>query len=96
MFNWIFGNDSTLFIPADAKISENDAIHIAQEAYRKISDRKAESISVNYFQYAVDMETPIFFWVITFIVDSQNQYVFHISTETGEVIESYNLLQSIG
>lgn len=96
MFNWIFGNDSALFIPADAKISESDAIQIAQEAYRKISDRKADSLSVNYFQYALDMETPLYSWVISFIVDGQNQYVFHISTETGEVLESYDLLQSIG
>lgn len=47
-------------IPSEAKISENDAIQIAQEAYRKISGRKADSLSVNYFQYALDMETPLY------------------------------------
>ena len=96
LFTWLFGTVDEYFDPTQTAVSPETAIGIAdawlKERFGAAYDNALVSFSGRYDENG----RLLHYWIVSFLRDGEQVFIVNVDTETGEVINSYDLEEGNG
>ena len=96
LFNWLFGTGKEYFDPSQAAISPERAIEIAYEWLKEQSGVQYDNASLTFSGRNDKHGNTLYYWIVSFLKDGEQVFIVDVDTETGEVINSYDLAEGNG
>ena len=96
LFQWLYGPDDGYFDPSEAAVQPEEAIGIAADRTEELTGVKYEEASLSFSGRYDDNGNMLYYWTVTFYSDGEEAYLVHVDTETGEVINSFDLSEGNG
>ena len=96
LFTWLFGTVDEYFDPTQTAVSPETAIGIAdawlKERFGSAYDNALVSFSGRYDENG----RLLHYWIVSFLRDGEQAFIVNVDTETGEVINSYDMAEGNG
>ena len=96
LFQWLYGPDDGYFDPSEAAVQPEEAIGIAADRTEELTGVKYEEASLSFSGRYDENGNMLYYWMVTFYSDGEEAYLVHVDTETGEVINSFDLSEGNG
>ena len=96
LFQWLFGLDDGYFDPSEAAVQPEEAIGIADEWLKENFGLDYNDASLSFSGRYDENGNMLYYWTVTFYSDGEEAYLVHVDTETGEVINSFDLSEGNG
>lgn len=96
LFQWLFGPDDGYFDPSEAAVQPEEAIGIADEWLKENFGLDYNDASLSFSGRYDENGNMLYYWTVTFYSDGEEAYLVHVDTETGEVINSFDLSEGNG
>ena len=95
LFDWLFTGDGDMFEPSQAAVSSEEAVRIASDWMKEHSSTEYDDTGVSYIGLYDDSHT-WYCWVISFLRNGNQIMLVHVSTESGEVVNSFDMADGNG
>ena len=96
LFQWLFGPDDGYFDTSKAAVQPLEGIGIADEWLKENFGLVYNDASLSFSGRYDDNGNMLYYWTVTFYSDGEEAYLVHVDTETGEVINSFDLSEGNG
>ena len=96
LFLWLFGPVDEYFDPTQTAVSPETAIGIADAWLKDAAGVEYDNASVSFAGRYDDNNSLRYYWMISFLQDGEQVFIVNVDTETGEVINSYDMKEGNG
>ena len=96
LFLWLFGPVDEYFDPTQTAVSPETAIGIADAWLKERFGAAYDNASVSFAGRYDDNNRLLYYWMISFLQDGEQAFLVYVDTETGEVINGYDLAEGNG
>ncbi len=91
LFDWLFSSGDSMFNPAQAAVSSEEAVRIAAGWLKAQFGITYDDADVSYSGYDAGNGRTAYDWVVSFNRNGKQTFVVFVNTETGEVKNSFDL-----
>ena len=96
LFTWLFGTVDEYFDPTQTAVSPETAIGIADAWLKERFGAAYDNALVSFSGRYDDNNRLLYYWMISFLQDGEQAFIVNVDTETGEVINGYDLEEGNG
>ena len=96
LFTWLFGTVDEYFDPAQTAVSPEMAVGIADAWLKERFEVEHDNAVVSFSGRYDESNTLRYYWIVNFLQDGEQVFLVDVDTETGEVINSYDMAEGNG
>ena len=96
LFTWLFGTVDEYFDPAQTAVSPETAVGIADAWLKERFEVEHDNAVVSFSGRYDESNTLRYYWIVNFLQDGEQVFLVDVDTETGEVINSYDMAEGNG
>ena len=96
LFMWLFGTVDEYFDPTQTAISPETAVGIADAWLKDTAGVQYDNADISFAGRYDDHNSLLYYWIVSFLQDGEQVFIVDVDTETGEVINSYDMAEGNG